>query len=403
MCCLVQLLLVSYLPELEQLKASLDIKGQSTEAFFSPPPHAHGSNTMQLATSNLPELDWDQLSSTPAAPQAPAAVPTASQAAQPNDPFAYDPAATQHTNNHSIDPFAASQPASSYSGSAPSASTGALDLLTGSAAYSQYGQGAPAASASSYTRSSSLKLPIASQAALSRHAIMPQQQARRQPASRPSQHSLYPQFNKEPLAPVDYGMSNGAEASAPALPDQMASLQLQQGPNLMDAPAVSMPSPQLEMQLGPQQVQVGPCHQSMPCCCQGYNRRCMLVHKCLPACLQVRHAFAMRLQQQQDGVMTLSLCVSYLACKLPQCLTCCCLQGRMCKVIATSNRCRYLMLQHLWQHYRRRRATAASLPQCPAPPLRLSSRRNRKSGRCIYRLLSWRSSSGLHTGFSCMP
>lgn len=266
-----QLLLVSYLPELEQLKASLDIKGQSTETFFSPPPHAHGSNTMQLATSNLPELDWDQLSSTPAAPQAPAAIPTASQAAQPNDPFAYDPAATQQTSNHSNDPFAASQSPSSYSGSAPSASTGGLDLLTGSAAYSQYGQGAPAASAPTYTRSSSLKLPVASQAALSRHAIMPQQQARRQPASRPSQHSLYPQFDKEPLAPVDYGISNGAEASAPALPDQMALLHLQHGPNLMDAPAVSMPSPQLEMQLGPQQMQVCLCNKSMSCVVGGMN------------------------------------------------------------------------------------------------------------------------------------
>ena len=265
MCCPVQLLLVSYLPELEQLKASLDIKGQSSETFFSPPPHAHGSNTMQLATSNLPELDWEQLSSTPAAPQAPAAIPTASQAAQPNDPFAYDPAATQQTNGYSNDPFAASQSPSSYSGSAPSASTGGLDLLTGSAAYSQYGQAAPAASAPSYTRSSSLKLPVASQAALSRHAIMPQQHARRQPATRPSQHSLYPQFDKEPLAPVDYGMSNGADASAPALPDQMAALQLQHGPNLMDAPAVSMPGPQLEMQLGPQQMQAGSFHPSMSC------------------------------------------------------------------------------------------------------------------------------------------
>lgn len=214
---------------------------------------------MQLATSNLPELDWDQLSSTPAAPQAPAAVPTASQAAQPNDPFAYDSAATQQSNGHSNDPFAASQSMSSYSGSAPSASTNGLDLLTGSASYSQYGQGTPPASAPSYSRSSSLKLPVASQAALSRHAIMPQQQARRQPASRPSQQSLYPQFDKEPLAPVDYGMSNGAEASAPALPDQMASLQLQHSPNLMDAPAVSMPGPQLEMQLRAQQMQVGSC------------------------------------------------------------------------------------------------------------------------------------------------
>lgn len=255
--CPLQLLVVSYLPELEQLKASLDIKGQSADAFFSPPPHAQGSNTTQLATSNLPELDWAQLSSTSAAPQAPAALPSAAQAAQPNDPFAYDPASLQHSNGHSNDPFAASRSPGSYPSSTSGAGTPSLDLLTGSAAYAQYGQVPITPSVPGYTRSSSLKLPVASQAALNRHAIMPQQQVRRQPASRPSQQSLYPQFDKEPLAPVDYGMSNGAEPSAPALPDQMASLQLQHSPNLMDAPAVSMPSPQLEMQLGPQQMQVG--------------------------------------------------------------------------------------------------------------------------------------------------
>ncbi|KAL3139530.1 hypothetical protein ABBQ38_003853 [Trebouxia sp. C0009 RCD-2024] len=254
--CPLQLLVVSYLPELEQLKASLDIKGQSADAFFSPPPHAQGSNTTQLATSNLPELDWAQLSSTSAAPQAPAALPSAAQAAQPNDPFAYDPASLQHSNGHSNDPFAASRSPGSYPSSTSGAGTPSLDLLTGSAAYAQYGQVPITPSVPGYTRSSSLKLPVASQAALNRHAIMPQQQVRRQPASRPSQQSLYPQFDKEPLAPVDYGMSNGAEPSAPALPDQMASLQLQHSPNLMDAPAVSMPSPQLEMQLGPQQMQV---------------------------------------------------------------------------------------------------------------------------------------------------
>lgn len=261
--CPLQLLVVSYLPELEQLKASLDIKGQSADAFFSPPPHAQESNTMQLATSNLPELNWAQLSSSTAALQTPAAVPAASQAALPNDPFAFDPASLQHTNGHSNDPFAASQSPGSYSSSASGASTPGLDLLTGSAAYGQYGQVGPQANGPSYTRSSSLKLPVASQAALDRHAIMPQQQVRRQPASKPSQQSLYPHFDKEPLAPVDYGMSNSGEASAPALPDHMASLQLQHSPNLMDTPAVSMPSPQLEMQLGPQQMQVGSCRKQI--------------------------------------------------------------------------------------------------------------------------------------------
>ena len=255
----IQLLVTSYLPELEQLKASLDIKGQSANTFFSPPPHAQGSDTTQLATSNLPELDWDQLNNTAAAPQAPAAIPTVAQAAQPNDPFAFDQAALQQTNGQSNDPFAASNPPGSFTSNPVSvASTAGLDLLTGSAPSAQYSQGSRSSSdGSNYPRSSSLKLPVASQAALSRHAIMPQQQIRRQATSRPSQHSLYPQFDKEPLAAVNYGMSNGSEPSAPALHDQMASLQLQQNASLMDAPAVSMPGPQLELQLGPQQMQVG--------------------------------------------------------------------------------------------------------------------------------------------------
>ena len=244
------------------MKASLDIKGQSADTFFSPPPHVQGSNTTQLATSNLPELDWGQLDHTPSAPQLPASEPTASQAAQPNDPFAYDPAAVHQRNRQSEDPFAASQSSGSYGSDTSLHSNGGLDLLTGSAAYSQYGQGALPqlnGTGGSYSRSSSLKLPVASQAALNRHAIMPQQQVRRQAASRPSQQSLYPQFDKEPLAPVDYGINHATQPSAPALPDQMASMQLQQGPSLMDAPAVNMPSPQLELQLGPQQMQVGTC------------------------------------------------------------------------------------------------------------------------------------------------
>ncbi|DBB07642.1 hypothetical protein WJX82_002350 [Trebouxia sp. C0006] len=254
-----KLLALQYLPELERLKASLDIKGQSADTFFTPPPHVQGSNTTQLATSNLPELDWGQLDHTSSAPQLPASEPTASQAAQPNDPFAYDPAAVHQRNRQSEDPFAASQSSGSYGSDTSLHSNGGLDLLTGSAAYSQYGQGALPQlndTGGSYSRSSSLKLPVASQAALNRHAIMPQQQVRRQAASRPSQQSLYPQFDKEPLAPVDYGINHATQPSAPALPDQMASMQLQQGPSLMDAPAVNMPRPQLELQLGPQQMQV---------------------------------------------------------------------------------------------------------------------------------------------------
>lgn len=251
-----QLLAQHYFPELERLKVSLDIKGKSTDHFFDLPQHArHTADTTQLATSNLPQLDWDQLS-TPSAPQLPADVPSAPQAGQQNDPFAYAAPALPPPPPPpaSDDPFAASPGlGNTFQNSSPaSLGNGGMDLLTGAFA-SNYSQAPQQQSApTAVSRSSSIRRPVASQAALNRHAIMPQQQTRQQPTSRPSQQSLYPQFDKEPLAPIDYGI---ADPSAPALPDQLASLQLQQ-PNLMDAPARNLPSPQLELQLGPQQLQV---------------------------------------------------------------------------------------------------------------------------------------------------
>lgn len=235
---------------------SLDIKGKSTDHFFDLPQNArHTADTTQLATSNLPQLDWDQLS-TPSAPQLQAAVPSAPQAGQQNDPFAYAAPAPPPPPPASDDPFAASPiVGNAFPGSnAAPAGYGAMDLLTGASSHAQASQQQSAPTPVS--RSNSFRRPVASQATLNRHAIMPQQQTRQQPTSRPSQQSLYPQFDKEPLAPIDYGI---AEPFAPALSNQMASLQLQQQqqqPNLMDAPAASMPSPQLEMQLGPQQMQV---------------------------------------------------------------------------------------------------------------------------------------------------
>lgn len=248
-----QLLAQQYLPELERLKLSLDIKGKSTDHFFDLPQNArHTADTTQLATSNLPQLDWDELSA-PTAPQLPAAVPSAPQAGQQNDPFAFAAPASEPPPPPppaSGDPFAASPMLGTTAGT-NAVSNGSIDLLTGASTYAPASM--PQSAPASVTRSNSMRRPVASQAALSRHAIMPQQQAR-QPlaASRSSQQSLYPQFDKEPLAPIDYG---NAEPSAPALPNQAAALQQQQ-PNLMDAAPVSMPSPQLEMQLGPQQMQV---------------------------------------------------------------------------------------------------------------------------------------------------
>ena len=84
---------------------------------------------------------------------------------------------------------------------------------------------------------------------------------------------MYPSFDKEPLAAIDYGMGPAAEPSAPSLPDQMAFLQVQTGSSLMDAPAVSMPSPQLEMQLGPQMMQACPINVMLAQ--KGCRRKCL--------------------------------------------------------------------------------------------------------------------------------
>lgn len=197
-----QLLALQYVPELERLKLSLDIKGNATEHFFDRPAHArHTVDTTQLATSNLPQLDWDQLSN-PSAPQMPAAVPSAPQAGQQNDPFAY---AAPPARPPSGDPFAASPGLSNaYTGSNPAfqSNGNAMDLLSGAAASSIAPSLLQQTAPSQYARSNSLKLPAASQEALSKHAIMSQPQARQRPANRLLQQSIYPQFDKEPLAPI---------------------------------------------------------------------------------------------------------------------------------------------------------------------------------------------------------
>ena len=93
--------------------------------------------------------------------------------------------------------------------------------------------------------------------ALSQWAAVLQAQApaRRTASQQLAQQSppLYPEFDKGPLPPVDYGYSRQSNGSAAHLMDAPVPQQRQQQASLLDA---YQPSPQVELQLGPQEVEV---------------------------------------------------------------------------------------------------------------------------------------------------
>lgn len=93
--------------------------------------------------------------------------------------------------------------------------------------------------------------------ALSQWPAVLQAQApvRRTASQQQPQHSppLYPDFDKGPLPPVDYGYSRQSNGSAANLMDAPVPQQRQQQASLLDA---YQPSPQVELQLGPQEVEV---------------------------------------------------------------------------------------------------------------------------------------------------
>ena len=194
-----------YMAELEAVKLALQLKGEEAEAAQQ---HAQGlaPNTQQLTTSALPQLDWDNLGA-PSQQQAP---PQGSTPANPPPP------PDQQSWPQSLDPWdlaAASAP------SAPSQAQAALALPT---------------------FESSAWLPV-SEAARERHMLL---------ASGPSSHR-----SRAPRA-----------GSAPVYPQPVPRPEAVQQASLMDADhrphgGVSnlMPPPQLELQLGPQQLEVRFC------------------------------------------------------------------------------------------------------------------------------------------------
>ena len=93
--------------------------------------------------------------------------------------------------------------------------------------------------------------------ALTQWAAVLQAQAptRRTASQQLSQQSppLYPEFDKGPLPRVDYGYSRQSNGSTANLMDAPVHQQRQQQASLLDA---YQPLPQVELQLGPQEVEV---------------------------------------------------------------------------------------------------------------------------------------------------
>ncbi|CAL8467347.1 g6884 [Coccomyxa elongata] len=231
-----KLLMETYMPELEQLKVKMATREKEGVPML-PPMAGRTENTTQLVTSNLTELsNWGV--PLPAAPRPP----------------------------QDMDFGRLSVSGDLLSG----------DMLPSTSAAPPSATAESAELPSWMVSNSSLRLPVASEAARNRHALMPSLE----PARRVSAPNggvagpLYPAFDRSPLPAIDYG---SIAPSAPPLPhSQQAYSQQQQqhSASLLDAVALQLPasdngellaqlqhpSPQVELQLGPQEWQV----QSVP-------------------------------------------------------------------------------------------------------------------------------------------
>lgn len=199
--------------ELEAVKNGLRLKGEETSGPFQQP-ETHTPDTTQLTTSSLPEMDWGALSGQPAA-------------------------------------------TTSHSKQAPAPVAGPLDLLSGEAA------GQPAQSAlPTFDAMSFSAYGPASEAIRSRHALLPVPAARRRPVLQqsPSRSLPYPSFDSSPLPSISYGDQQHANENAASHLQQLSLMDAQPSAFPSSARLESMltPSPQLELQLGPQEVPVSP-------------------------------------------------------------------------------------------------------------------------------------------------
>lgn len=209
--------------ELERLKVALISKDKQAQAELEQQPFlaVKTPGTVPLSSGNLPELHWDALQP----PQAPPAGTFPGELDFFGMPLGSPPAA-----------------------SAPAPPASELPTLP--------------------TLPASIKLRPASQATLSRHAILPSQSLGSAPPRQQSagagaaiaqKRPLYPQFAPiEPLPPAS------SSSSAPPLPDsieaQLASLDVGSSAAVAEQeqqqPTWPTPSPYGELQLGPQEVAV---------------------------------------------------------------------------------------------------------------------------------------------------
>ncbi|KAK9868937.1 hypothetical protein WJX84_002248 [Apatococcus fuscideae] len=221
--------------ELEKLKRSMNEREAAGENAWESRASARPSDTHLLTSSALPQVDWGQLGQT--------------HNAQP---------AYQGRDMHApVQQFAQpAHPQATISAPAYSADLGAqLDLLSGGlwdSATAPPGQ------------------PGVSQEAMERHALLPMPSPSSRFSRRDSQGGaamgpMYPALDSKPLAPIQYGSSPHGSSSSASLID--ADSQPRQ--------PLQQPSPSLELQLGPQQMQVQhmrpPDHPPPPgdsCACQ---------------------------------------------------------------------------------------------------------------------------------------
>ncbi|KAK9809287.1 hypothetical protein WJX73_001146 [Symbiochloris irregularis] len=216
-----KLLASSLFQELEAVKASLRLKGEELSQTWRQP-ESHTPGTEQVSTSSLQGLDWSALSGLPGS-----SGPSGLTAAPPG----------------------------TYSFSGP------LDLLSGDAVAPAQHQPVmlPTFDASAFS-----SYAPASHEARARHALLAAPSERRRPAApRASWNQAlpYPTFDASPVPPIAWTHQSAASGE---LADSLGQV------SLMDAPAApsSAPhmaaldaasvSPQLELQLGPQEIEVHP-------------------------------------------------------------------------------------------------------------------------------------------------
>ena len=258
-------LLTRYMQELEDLKLSLKLQNGVDTSSWMQQPASHTPNTVQISTSNLPQLDWENLAAHPS--------PQASAASLEGDvTFGSAPSAPPLPGSSGMDlitgdptsPEVHSQTLASTSGTGEQTCLSLNCLLLGASVMcmrvADHSVSFAADAGTSELPTFQYNLRSASQATRDRHALLPTVPASTRRAASTAESLLYPQFDASPYAPIDYGPDSrrqGSQEPAVQVGQQMASLDMArmdpgQLASLIDADAAPRPSPML----GPQELEV---------------------------------------------------------------------------------------------------------------------------------------------------